>query len=168
MLYENVVKDFAKRTRKNMEAIENYQTTGAEVFEATQLINSMLGLLVFPQQKYVASIPQTPLDELERDGWPVPKVRGSFKQVTDLNQLIRYLRNAITHFNIEFIGDGQNQIAMLKVWNMAPVRKNGKALRKADGSPVEKKNWEAELSLNDLRKLADRFIDMLLEHNAAT
>ena len=82
----------------------------------------MLGLLVFPQQEYVDSIPRTPLEELRRDGWPIPRVIGQFQQVTDLNQLIRYLRNAVAHFNIEFVGDGESNIKILRVWNMAPVR----------------------------------------------
>lgn len=165
MMYENVVKDFALRTRKNLEALEKYQSEGAEVFEATQLINSMLGLLIFPQQKYVSSIPKASIEDLQRDGWVVPKVRGSFRQVSDLNQLIRYLRNAIAHFNVEFIGDGQNQIALLKLWNMTPVYKNGKKQRKPDGSIIEKKNWEAELSLDDLRKITNKFIDLILKQN---
>ena len=62
MMYEEVVLDFALRTRKNLEAIEALQRLDAGVFEVTQQINSMLGLLVFPQQEYVESIPKTPLE----------------------------------------------------------------------------------------------------------
>ncbi len=172
MMYEEVVRDFALRTRKNLEAIEALQSLDAGVFEVTQLINSMLGLLVFPQQEYVESIPKTPLEELRRDGWPIPRVTGEFQQVTDLNQLVRYLRNAVAHFNIVFIGDGENNIKVLRVWNMAPVRnENGKMLRGQDGKIVEEKNWEAELTVHQLRGIATRFIDLLLgpasTHNPA-
>lgn len=66
MMYEEVIRDFALRTRKNLEAIETLQRLDAGVFKVTQLINSMLGLLVFPQQEYVESIPRIPLEELHR------------------------------------------------------------------------------------------------------
>jgi len=149
MMYKEVIQDFARRTRKNLEVIDQLHAEGREVYEVTQLVNSTLGLLVFPQQEYVDQIPRTPLDELRRDGWPIPKVTGRFEQVRDLNQLIRYLRNAITHFNIKFIGDGQNEIEVLRVWNEDRGRKT----------------WEAVLSVSDLRGIAERFIEFLLNED---
>lgn len=146
MMYEEVIRDFADRTRKNLHAIDELQAEGREVYEATQLINSTLGLLVFPQQEYVDRIPETSLHELRQNGWPVPTCRKEAEQVQNLNQLIRYLRNAVAHFNIEFIGDGQNQIHLLRVWN----------------ERAGAKTWEAELSVSDLRGIAERFIDLLL------
>jgi len=146
MNYEDVIRDFAQRTLKNLQAIERLRSEGQDVYEITQLVNSTLGILVFPQQRYIDQIPNTPLKQLKQQGWPIPKVRPGLQQVEDLNQLIRYLRNAIAHFNIEFIGDGQNRLHMLRVWNMS--RGN--------------KIWEAELSFDDLRGIAERFIELLL------
>ena len=152
MNYEDVIRDFAERTGKNLHMIEQLQAEGREAYEVTQLVNSMLGLLVFPQQQYVNRIPETPLEELKRDGWPVPKCRIGPDQVQNLNQLIRYLRNAIAHFNIEFIGDNRNQLELLKVWN----NRGGV------------KTWEAELTVSDLRGIAKRFIELLLSKERAT
>lgn len=149
MMYEEVVRDFARRTKANLSAIEQLRASGQEtyeVYEVTQLVNSMLGLLVFPQQKFVERIPETPLDQLVQEEWPVPEVRGQFKQVSNLRQLIRYLRNAIAHFNVQFLGDGEGQIRVLRVWNHD---------RKGH------RNWEAELSVDDIRGIADRFIELL-------
>mgnify|MGYP001174141173 FL=1 len=127
----------------------------------------MLGLLVFPQQEYIESIPRTSLAELARAGWPIPAVRGSFAQADDLNQLIRYLRNAIAHFNIRFVGDGQSNIAVIRVWNMTPVKdRDGKVQRDSEGQIRERKNWEAELGVDELRGIAVRFIDLLLTRKA--
>ncbi len=148
MLYKEVIKDFAQRTRRNLEVIEQLEAEGQEVYEVTQLINSTLGLLVFPQQEYVNAIPPIPITEMKRMGWPIPRVTGNYKQVDDLNQLVRYLRNAIAHYNIKFIGDGKNRIQLLQVWN------------EHHGD----KTWEAELSVNDLRKITDRFTAMLLDN----
>ena len=68
------------------------------------MINSLLGLLVFPQQRYLNSIPQLPLEELYESGWPRIKIISGASDCTDLKQLVRYLRNSIAHFNVEFIG----------------------------------------------------------------
>lgn len=82
----------------------------------------MLGLLVFPREGFIDQIPSTLLTDLAAAGWPVPKVVGDFRQAEDLRELVRYLRNAIAHFNIEFIGDASNEIRILKVWNTSRGR----------------------------------------------
>jgi hypothetical protein len=70
----------------------------------------MLGLLVFPQQRFYEHVPKIPLYELEDQGWPIPKVVGKYPQVRDLQELVRYLRNAVTHCNLEFEADSNEQI----------------------------------------------------------
>ena len=60
----NLVLDFARRTKKNLEFIEHSLTRDRlnsenDVYEVTQLINSLLGLLVFPQQKFYDAIPSS-------------------------------------------------------------------------------------------------------------
>jgi HEPN pEK499 p136 len=147
MMYEDVVAEFAWRTQQNLRAAEDAKSKGANVFETTQLINSMLGLLVFPREEYIARIPRTPLAELRAAGWPLPSVRPGFAQAPDLAELVRYLRNAISHFNLEFQGDSYNQIAGIRVWNIN--RGN--------------KTWEADLRLDELRGIAERFTRLLVE-----
>jgi hypothetical protein len=124
------------------------QASGAEVYEVTALMNSMLGLLVFPQQKYVDAIPETPIEELARLGWPLPEVVGNFPQIPNLRQLVRHLRNAISHFNVEFFVDDSNQIAGLVVWNVDPRSR--------------RTTWKARLSVSDLDAIAHRFITLIL------
>ncbi len=148
MEYQTLIEDFARRTRDNLRQIRQLQASGVEVYEVTALVNSMLGLLVFPQQKYVDSIPETPIDELSRQGWPIPTIVGSFSQVHNLRQLVRYLRNAISHFNVEFFADGSGRLAGLVVWNVDP-RSN-------------KTTWKARLTVDDLDKIAHRFIALVL------
>lgn len=148
MRYEDVVRDFALRTQANLRAIERLRAQGEEVYEATQLINSTLGLLVFPREEYVDRIPAIPLAELRAQGWPVPDVTPNFKQVKDLRELARYLRNAISHFNVAFPADGTNELRLLRVWNTDPRSRT--------------KTWEAVLTLEDLRELTHRFADLLI------
>jgi hypothetical protein len=149
MMYEDVIRDFARRTRRNLGEVERLLADGHEVYKVTQLINSMLGLLVSPREEYVNRIPETPIRDLEQDGWLIPRVKDGFPQVPHLKDPVRYLRNAIAHFNIEFIDDGKNQIRILRVWNKYRSRKT----------------WEAEMGLYDLRGIAERFTDLLLAEN---
>jgi HEPN pEK499 p136 len=96
----------------------------------------------------VNKIPETPLNELASSGWPIPKVIGEFQQARDLRTLIRYLRNAVAHFNIEFIGDGTNEIRTLRVWNKDPR--------------TNRTTWNAEVGVEELRGIADRFGALIL------
>ena len=146
MMYEDVVAEFAWRTQQNLRLVEESRRQGTDAFETTQLINSMLGLLVFPREEYVDRIPRIPLAQLRAAGWPLPRVRNDFSQAGDLAELVRYLRNAISHFNLEFRGDAQNRIAGLRVWNMYRGEKT----------------WEADLELDELRGIAERFTEVLL------
>ena len=151
MNYQNLVRDFAHRTRDNLEVLRNLQKIkpDVEVYEVTQLINSMLGLLVFPQQRYFDHIPKTPLGELASQGWPIPKVEGNYPQVKDLLELFRYLRNSITHCNLEFLSDEREQISGLCVWNTNP--RNGRT------------TWKARLTIEDIEKITGKLIHLLLE-----
>lgn len=150
MEYKNVVRDFAERTRKNLDMLRRLQNENPdlEIYEVTQLVNSLLGLLVFPQQSYFNSIPETPLEELVDQGWPVPEVIGPYPQAKDLKELVRYLRNGIAHFNIKFQVDGSGEISGLELWNRPP---RGKI------------NWRARYSLDEVELITEKFLDLLLE-----
>ena len=148
MDYQKVfIIDFAKRTRANLEFIEG--AADSNVFEVTQLFNSMLGLLVFPQQSYMDRIPETPLHELVNSGWPAINVIKSSPSFNNLRQLIRMLRNGVSHCNVEFIADHKNQLIGLKIWNHE------------GGNSRNPKNWEAALSIQDLRTIAFKFIELM-------
>ncbi|VFU09777.1 HEPN family nuclease [Methylocella tundrae] len=117
MDYESLLYDFADRTRHNLEVIQQAKEKGECVYEVTQLINSLLGLLVLPNERFTDIIPKTPLSELVEQGWPVPSVSGEFREATDLRELVRYLRNAISHFNIDFHTDSKSALSGITVWN---------------------------------------------------
>ncbi|MEQ9617830.1 MAG: HEPN family nuclease [Deltaproteobacteria bacterium] len=141
------IRDFAKRTSHNLKVIEALEKAGCITFEVTQLVNSMLGLLVFPQQKYMKKIPKIPITDLQNQGWPIPKIIGNYKQVKDLNQLIRYLRNSIAHSNIEFKHNHKQEIDNLILWNTA---KKGV-------------NWKVEISQSDFKTITNKLIDLLTQ-----
>ena len=152
MNYPEFVRDFAARTQKNLDYIDKAsrrkrKNPEPRVFEVTQLVNSMLGLLIFPQQEYMNRIPEIPLTELNRQGWPVIYPTHGKLPGNNLRQLVRYLRNSIAHGNLEFLPDSNtNEIIGLRVWN---ERRSGV------------KDWEAELNIKDMRELAVHFLKLL-------
>ena len=150
MDYHTLVEDFARRTRSNLEALRRLQDGGVEVFEVTALLNSMLGLLVFPQQSYVNRLPEVPLVELAREGWPVPTFEVGHVEAQNLKQLVRMLRNAIAHFNIQFEAP-QGQISGLRLWNTDP--RSGKV------------TWRVRLSTSELEAISLQFVALLLNES---
>lgn len=174
MKYDNVIYDFIDRTRANLRLIEEHaakapQSDGkgliegndreAKAFEVTQLVNSLLGLVVFPQQHYREQIPKEPLSKLEAMGWPKPLVKGEFPDdLNNLADLMRYVRNSIAHFNIEFTSSNNQTIDGIRVWNNR--KENGK-----NGKEVE--NWSVFLQIEELKILVNKFVDLSLSLNKA-
>jgi hypothetical protein len=151
MDYQNVIRDFAERTRTNLELVEDHvKRAPGTAFEFTQLVNSMLGLLVFPTERYHSRIPPTPLSDLRESGWPVPVASENLPDPPDLRSFVRYLRNAIAHFNIKFEADGRGQLTGLTVWNRRGGRSAGKT-------------WQATFTAEQLREITHRFIELLLD-----
>lgn len=82
-------------------------------YEATLLINCLLGLLVLPNEKLLEKIPKTPLDSLVDWGIRPESIINAGKcnhgHTHELNllQLVRRMRNAVAHFKVTpFPSDG--------------------------------------------------------------
>jgi hypothetical protein len=148
MEYKNLVVDFITRTKMNLEFIENQVNQNDNgIFEVTQLINSMLGLLVFPCETYIKRIPPKSISELKREGWVIPKVKGNFTQARNLRALIKYLRNAIAHSNIEFISDGQ-ALTGVRLWNCFNSQMT----------------WCVEMTLVEMHDFVEHFTNLVLSN----
>jgi len=121
---EKFEKEFIRRTKVNLEFI---QTTHArdkdkKVFEVTQLINSMLGLLVFPKEAFYDLIDnQKTLDTYRQDGWeiPVPTI-GNKANWNNLQQYVRHMRNGVTHRHIEFSSIDNKEVSGMTIWDTRP------------------------------------------------
>jgi HEPN pEK499 p136 len=141
MEYEDLLRDFVARTRSNLKLTDSLPREGEEAFfEVTQLINSLLGLIVLPRSQLDA-LPNTQLDKLDAS-WPrVHFATGGTpgRRPTDLRQLIIGLRNAVGHFNIEWLGDGKHI--------------SGLRFSSEVAAPP---SWAIEFGLDDLRRFVDR------------
>lgn len=76
-------------------------------YDATLLINCLLGLLVLPREALLNKIPTAPLDSFDQWGLKPGSIRNSgkcdydHKHELNLQQLVRRMRNAVAHFQVE-------------------------------------------------------------------
>jgi hypothetical protein len=140
---------FAYRTRRNLEQIEADARAGEDVHVVTQLIVSLLGLIVFPwEHQFDLSINSLSLESLSKEGWPDWKIiKGSCDTVGDL---IRHLRNAIAHRRLHFSSDS-------RVLEEVMIRFSDSKSKNTE--PY----WSAEISAKDLRTFCLKFIELVDE-----
>lgn len=102
MMYESkdkIYKEFADRTRQNYERFKDGP------YEVTLLINSMVGLLIIPEQTVYNKICDSMISEqlLEKLKQTSCLKSYNYKDTLNLKQICRHLRNAIAHSHIKFI-----------------------------------------------------------------
>ncbi len=145
MNYKNLITDFVRRTIANLEFIELHKNNN--VFEFTQLVNSLLGIVVLPKAKDLRSIPRLSFTELINAGWKLPLVYFNPTGINDLRNLIRVFRNSIAHFNIRIISNYNDEINGLIIYNKN--RKN-------------KIDFKAKFTLTELRNFINSFSKLVL------
>jgi hypothetical protein len=150
--------EFARRTKCNLDHIQEqveWQKSKREtpaLYEVTQLINSLLGIIVHPKESLPPHFFDIELDKLYQKGWP--EFRLATEEIDDhcitlpqtLLGLLRLMRNAIAHNQIAYISlpPDTGDIESIHFWN----------------KPGKNKIWEIEVSINQLRK----FVTLLLDH----
>jgi len=136
--------EFISRTEKNLRAIEKLSQEGESVYEVTQLINSLLGLLVYPKENFFEEIPEITRETMIKQGWPLPDEEIS--QIQNLRKLVKNMRNAVAHFNVELITD-KNEIEGIRFKNYRTYDKDR-----------EKPLWIGEYRLEPLKRFVDMFL----------
>ena len=152
-LDRNTTELFALRVRKNLDFIIKKRDEGEDVHEVTQLVTSLLGLIVFPwEDDALCTLESLSLSELEEEGWPRWNIlldeRGD---TTTLRKLIWHLRNAASHRRLEFSSDHREMDKVEIEFKDAPTAK----------API---NWHAKINAADLKEFCDRFTKRLEEH----
>lgn len=148
----NEALEFARRTRRNLEFIEDAAARQADVHVVTQLTLSLLGLIVFPKEKLL-------LDETERktvaamasEGWPTWTItRDEGKKPTGtLADILKHLRNAVAHGRLTFTSDSRR----LEEVEIIVEDKE----KREDLEPY----WCAQIEATGLRTFCLRFLDFI-------
>lgn len=154
----------ALRTRENLEFIYNKKEIGEKVQEFTQLLNSMLGMVISLREDYFkgSHIDWKDIEELglleKREnlknivGEKATKISPNLQQINSFSQLITKVRNAFAHNCFELIKDNKSkQIIGVTIWNINIGQKNITINRV----------WEAYFSEQNLKDLAYLIVEYL-------
>ena len=150
----NTTLGFAKRTRKNLVNVKQAFESGKDFHVVTHLVNSLLGIVVVPKQRYCkAEFLSLPLEEIYRDGWPrwditLDEPKGNQGKTEILERLITHLRNAAAHGRFSFHGDPDSR-NLKEVWLVVEDRPGEKS----------KTNWLANIRGDELFGFCIRLCD---------
>jgi hypothetical protein len=96
--------DFARSfMRRTLDIAKTYEGP----YDATLLINCMIGLLIVPKEALIAKIPTAPFESLVEWGIRPGSIRSAgkcsygYEHVPNLRQLVQRMRNAVAHFQVE-------------------------------------------------------------------
>lgn len=146
MIYKNFsVREVMDRTKSNLKFIENNKGD-YDVFEVTQLVNSLLGLLVYPKEEQYNRIPQDSMQKAMEDDWPRSACKAKEGAADHLRDLVRRMRNAVVHFGIELKGE-EEEIAHVRMFDEC---KCGKVV------------WEIELCVGEMKAVLEK-LDSYIE-----
>lgn len=110
--YYHLEIDFVRRTLYLIDQYEHLkeQYRFEEQYNHTLLINCLLGLIVLPKAKALTYIPKTRLAFVKGlKEWGVTK--STFNpDIKDTRELFQQLRNAVAHFDIEFISETKDHL----------------------------------------------------------
>ena len=91
------VREYIDRTKWNYNFIKRV----SDSFEVTQLINSMVGLLIIPKERYLDQITDNLIDQGLLDKM-IRCIRKDDYSDTTLRGIVKHMRNAVAHGRIEF------------------------------------------------------------------
>ena len=141
--------EIVHRTQKNLKYIREAFEQGEDVHVVTQLVTSLLGLIVLPREQYFEKdIWKVKLDTLIHQGWPEWNI--TLGNADNLGDLIRHIRNATAHGRITFSSDSRHLSEVMLVVEDANRRSKG---------PY----WRAEISGEDLYLFCIRFAECIEE-----
>lgn len=137
----------ARRSLINLELIEHLYAANKEGHVVTQLVQSLLAIIVFPkEQNLYDRFRQWRLSDLEDDQWPplIPVIDTEADTKT-LFDILRHMRNALCHGLVTFYGhgpDGPDSRDVKSIWIEFADRDNF-------DSPID---WVFRIEGKDLKK----------------
>jgi hypothetical protein len=140
--------EFARRTMRNLDFIIEAQDKNS-VHVVTQSIMSLLGLVVFPwERSAIDAVKKKKLPILSSQGWPKWDMTG--KNVVNLGNLIKRLRDSVAHGKVEFDSDSPEPAEVVVKFSTAPKRQTT-----AD--------WSGQIRGDHLIQFCRKFLTSLIE-----
>ena len=150
------IADFAERTLKNIESSEQNSP-----YEITLLMNSLYGLLVVPEQRGYEKLNFIKLDSEIYNSFckSIKSPQKTSAGVMDLQVLMRHMRNAIAHVNLEF-GSEDGKLSKIKMYDGIGC-KSCKQCKTVGGKAYL---FYIDVKIVDLRKFVIEFAKKAVEY----
>jgi hypothetical protein len=116
LLDRGTIEGFTRRVRKNTDFLVCAFEAGEDVHIVTQFVLSLLGLIIFPYEELVRhdSFPVKAMKEFDDKGWPkFELLRG--EEFETLNELLKHLRDAVSHYQIEFEPENERRLENITI-----------------------------------------------------
>lgn len=143
------VKDFFERTKNIIESSDKIMVDGCE---GTLLINCLLGILVFPEQKFYNEMSDSMLSDKNKQ-----KIKQGIigkSEPRTLKKIFRRMKNAVSHCNIKFESAYNNQIKYIYFYDDENYAKRN----------LENYEFQLESDVEDLREILFDFCENLLKN----
>jgi hypothetical protein len=141
----NELLGFATQTRENLDCVERAFKEKGKGHVVTQLVLSLLGLIVFPHQKHFdAALKEIRLDRLAAVGWPRWEILKG--KCETLGSLVRRLRNAVAHGRLRFSTRQIGEV-IIEVEDWHPHARGP--------------HWRARIGAADLRTFCLRYVALI-------
>ncbi len=137
---------FAEHTRRNLDHVLEFAAQ-ADLHPITQILLSMLGLVVFPVEKTLEeAVRKKPLDKLT--DWPSWNITLGKAECRTLGDLAQRLRNAVSHRHVMFSSDSRVPSEVV--------------IEFEDYKPdATVPHWRADIRADELRRFCEKFTDYI-------
>lgn len=150
-MFDETYLSFARRTKRNLDFIQQASDDQTlQIYEVTQLVNSLLGLLLFPRIYTWGYFRSYRLNQLDPQRWPNltnQSIARDKLPVFNLEHVLREMRNAVAHNDLKFIANRDNEIERIVFQN-----ENSKVF------DYPYREWSLELTLPELRLLLNSLL----------
>ena len=156
MEYNDRLLDFMVRTRENLTLIEAWRSEhpDAAFHEVTQLINSLLGLVIVPKElaHVLGDISEAPVSRSGIPRWNLSFRLDGETPPLNLHDLLIGLRNAVAHYALQYVADDHQDIASV-IFQVTPWGSKGKP------APPP---WQATFTISQLRLFLRQLVDEVI------
>lgn len=141
--------DFTARTKENLAQLNS-------TYDVTQLINSLVGLLIIPRDYGFKYINDDLLDPILKNAIFQKVVENSYPDGTTLKSVLTHMRNAVCHSRMKFHVDKAGAEAAAKDIKIIEFRDS----KKEDGRIYR---FHMEISVDLLREFIFAFSDAIVD-----
>lgn len=144
------VREYIDRTKWNYSLMKRLNGS----FEVTELINSMVGLLIIPKEQYLSQVTNNLIDQGLLNKM-IQCIRKDDYSDSSLKGIVKHMRNAVAHGRIEFCAEKPPL-------NEAPLIIHSVIFKDQDDIKRPSKYFEIEINADLLEEFLFAFADGIL------